>query len=197
MKKRNFLIITIVILLIIVAGAIYLLVSNGDNNTKTNSSIDTNAKALVLYFSVTGNTKKVSEYIKDDINADLIEIEPKEAYTSEDINYSNDDCRANKEQNDPSARPEIKNDIDVSEYDVIFLGYPIWWGDAPKIIITFLENTNLDGKTIIPFCTSGGSGIEQSVETLRSVNPNLNIEDGKRLSSSKESVTSWLNELGY
>ena len=89
-------------------------------------------KTAIIYFSATGNTKKIANYIKEETSGDLIEIEPKEKYTSEDLDY-NDDCRANKEQNDDKARPEIANNIDVDKYDTIYLGYPIWWGDVPKI----------------------------------------------------------------
>ncbi len=122
---------------------------------------------------------------------------PKDKYTSSDLNYDNNDSRANKEQNSSSARPEIANNIDVDKYDVIYLGYPIWWGDIPKIILTFLDTNNLDGKTIIPFCTSGSTGISQSLNTLESYNRNIKWLKGKRFSSSvsEKELTDWIMEL--
>ena len=103
---------------------------------------------LVAYFSATGNTENIAEHLVSILDADLYEIVPQVPYTSEDLNYSNDDCRANQEQNDPTARPSISGNVEnMEDYDVIFLGYPIWWGDAPKIISTFLETYDFDGKT--------------------------------------------------
>ena len=129
----------------------------------------------------------------------LIEIVPKEKYTDNDLNYGNDNSRANKEQNDSNARPEIKNNINTDNYDIIFLGYPIWWGDVPKIILTFLDSHNLNGKTIIPFCTSGSTEISGSLNTLKEYNKNINWIDGKRFSSStsQDEVSSWVNSLNY
>ncbi len=148
--------------------------SNNDNKDENKPNVDTSTnsdrKILVLYFSATGTTKTVAEYIANETKGNLVEIVPKEKYTSEDLNYNITDCRANKEQNDDKARPEISNTINVEDYDTIFIGYPIWWGDVPKIILTLLDNYNLDGKTIIPFCTSGGSSITQSLNTLKSYN---------------------------
>ncbi len=154
-----------------------------DNKSNNNSN---NAKAtdnsVVLYFSATGTTKKIAERIASKSGSELIEIIPKVAYTSDDLNYKSD-CRANREQNDSNARPEIKNTIDISKYDVIYLGYPIWWGTNPKIILTLLDNYDFTGKTIIPFCTSGSTGISGSVNDLRNYNSLLEIKDGKRFSA--------------
>ena len=112
------------------------------------------SKVLVVIFSRTGHTKPLAEYIAEDLNADLYEIEAKVPYTDDDIKYYTN-CRADREQNDPSARPEIAGELpDVTGYDTVFIGYPIWHGQAPKIIYTFLEGVDLSGKTIIPFCTS-------------------------------------------
>ena len=156
---------------------------NNNNNQEQKEEIKTNGNSLVLYFSATGTTKKIAERIADKSNSDIIEIVPKEEYKSEDLNY-NSDCRANREQKDSTSRPEIKNTIDISKYDTIFLGYPIWWGTNPKIILTLLDTYDLTNKTIIPFCTSGSTGIEGSVNDLRNYNSKLNIKDGKRFSSS-------------
>lgn len=149
-------------------------------------SADINKKisnnSAVVYFSATGNTESIAKRISKESNSDIIEIIPKEEYKDEDLDY-NSDCRANREQNDSNARPEIKNKIDISKYDTIYLGYPIWWGTNPKIILTLLDSYDFTGKTIIPFCTSGSSEIDNSVDALRNYNPKLKIKDGKRFSS--------------
>ncbi len=148
----------------------------------------------VVYFSVTGNTKTVAGYIKEELNADLFEIVPKQEYVDADLNYNDRNTRATKEQDSKNARPEIKNDIDVSKYDIVLLGYPIWWGDCPRIIQTFIETGKLNGKTVIPFCTSGSSGISGSESTLKTYK-DINWMAGKRLTTSKSDVTSWVKSL--
>jgi len=160
-------------------------------------------KVLVAYFSATNNTEGVAEKIVDVLGsdkADLYEIVPAVPYTSADLNY-NSDCRANREQNDPSARPEIAGTSTVSnmdEYDVVFLGYPIWWGEAPRIISTFLESCDFEGKTIVPFCTSGSSGIGSSATDLHSLTTGADWLDGQRFSGSANEgdVTAWVDGLG-
>lgn len=175
--------------------------NNTSNNENSNSNGDSdhmsdNKKIAVVYFSATNTTKTVAEYIRDVTNGDLIEIVPKEKYTSNDLNYGNANSRANKEQNDSSTRPEIANTIDVTSYDTIYLGYPIWWGDVPKIILTFLDTYNLSGKTVIPFCTSHSSGISGSLSTLNNYNKNINWKEGKRFSTnSKNEINSWISEV--
>ena len=154
-------------------------------------------KIAIIYFSATGTTEKVAGYIKELTAGDLIEIEPKEKYTDNDLNYNNGNSRATREQNDSSARPEISNTIDTDQYDVIYLGYPIWWGDSPKIILTFLDSHDLSGKTVIPFCTSGSSGITTSVNYFKNNYKNINWLDGKRLTTSESEVTNWVNGLNY
>ena len=165
--------------------------NTGDRETSNNKKI------AIIYFSATGTTKKVAEYIKELTDGDLIEIVPKDKYTDSDLNYNNSNSRATQEQNDFSARPEISNTIDTDSYDVIYLGYPIWWGDAPRIILTFLDEANLSGKTVIPFCTSGSSGISTSVNYFKNNYKNVNWLDGKRLNSSQSEVTNWVNGLNY
>ena len=154
---------------------------------------------LVAYFSATGNTENIAEHLQAILDADLYEIVPEVPYTSEDLNYSNDDCRANQEQNDPNARPAIDGSVDnMEDYEVIFLGYPIWWGDAPKIISTFLESYDLTGKTIVPFCTSGSSGIGSSASALESLTSGAQWLDGQRFpgSASQDTVAQWVDGLG-
>lgn len=156
--------------------------------------------ALVIYFSATGNTEALAQTISQAANADLWEIIPQEPYTAEDINYNNDECRANIEMNDETSRPAISGTIDNFEsYDTIFLGYPIWWGTMPRIINTFLDTYDLSEKTVFPFCTSGSSGISSSVASIRTVCPNAEVKDGFRGTSATtvEEVEEWMNENGY
>lgn len=154
-------------------------------------------KSLVLYFSATNNTEEIAKYISEITSSDILEIIPKDAYTDEELDYNNNNSRANREQNDKNARPEISNKLDLENYDIVYLGYPIWWEEEPRIILTLLDNYNLENKTIIPFCTSGGSGIELSVSNIRNYNDKLNVLDGKRFSpnTSKEEVITWINSL--
>ena len=174
---------------------------NNNQNEEENNNSDNNQtsskKIAIIYFSATGTTKTVATYIKDATGGDLIEIVPKDKYTDADLNYNNSNSRSTKEQNDSSSRPEIANTINTDPYDIIYLGYPIWWGEAPRIIQTFLDNHDLSGKTVIPFCTSGSTGISGSVNTLKRNYQNITWLDGKRLTTSQSEVTSWVNGLNY
>ena len=146
-------------------------------------------KVAVVYFSGTGNTREVANLLAKEANADIFEIIPENMYTADDLNYNDDNCRANQEMNDDSARPAISNDLSVvSEYDVIYLGYSIWWRTAPRIIRTFIENYDISGATLYMFCTSGGSGIESSISDLQKLYPDMNIVDGKRLNDATETA---------
>ena len=157
------------------------------------------SKVLIAYFSATNNTEGIANHLDAILDADLYEITPETPYTSADLNYSDSTTRATREQNDPSARPAISGSVDnMEQYDVIFLGYPIWWGQAPKIISTFLESYDLSGKTIVPFCTSGSSGIGSSATNLHSLAGSATWLDGQRFSgsASRSTVESWVNGLG-
>lgn len=199
-----------IILVILIGVGIFMITSkkeektnNVDNNMNENNTnndmeeISFDSDILVLYFSATGNTKVIAEYIASDVNGELVEIIPLYEYTDEDLNYNVSDSRANLEQNDDSARPEIANIINIDDYETIFIGYPIWWGDVPKIILTLLDTYNFDGKMVIPFCTSGGSSILESQTTLENYNKNINWITGKRFSTStsRNEIASWLEEL--
>lgn len=154
---------------------------------------------LVAYFSATGNTEGIAQHLQSILNADLYEILPEVPYTDEDLNYSNDSCRANQEQNDPAARPAITGTLEHPEnYDVVFLGYPIWWGQAPKVIYTFLESCDFGDATIVPFCTSGSSGIGGSLDDLHALASEANWLDGQRFSGgvSQDEVAQWMDGLG-
>lgn len=176
--KRIICSIIIVISLFMLAGC----TNKDDNNLIIENNNESDSKSLVLYFSATGTTKEVAEKIASISNSDIIEIIPKKKYSQEDLDY-NSNCRANNEQNDPTSRPEIENNIDISKYDVIYLGYPIWWGTNPKIILTLLDSYDFSNKVLFPFCTSGSSSIDKSINDLRKYNDNLIIKDGKRFSS--------------
>lgn len=154
---------------------------------------------LVVYFSRTGNTEKIAEYLIDLTGADSYVINAAVPYSDEDISYGNSSCRANQEQNDSSVRPEIAEPIEsIEQYDTIFLGYPIWWGQEPRIIDTFLESYDFSDKTVIPFSTSHSSGIstsERNIKNLVKIGEQLS---GRRFSadSTKDDVSEWLGELG-
>lgn len=154
---------------------------------------------LVAYFSATGNTEGIAQHLQSILDADLYEIVPEVPYTGEDLNYSNDSSRANQEQNDPAARPAITGTLEHPEdYDVVFLGYPIWWGQAPKVIYTFLESCDFGGATIVPFCTSGSSSIGSSADGLQELTENAQWLDGQRFSggASQDEVAQWVDSLG-
>ena len=172
-----------------VASMLYHYSSGGAGNQPESL---TDSKVLVAYFSATGNTRPVAEKAAEVTGGDLFEILPAQPYTAADLNY-NTDCRANTEQNDPNARPAIANAVeDMGQYDTVLIGYPIWWGRAPKIIHTFLETYDLSGKTVAAFCTSGSSPHEDA--TLRGYEPGAVWLEGRRFSGTSQ-VESWVNGL--
>ena len=155
-------------------------------------------RILVAYFSATGSTRGVAEHIADIVGADLFEIAPEEPYTGADLDYRDASSRASREQDDPAARPAIHGEVeDMGQYGVVFLGYPIWHGQAPKIISTFLEGCDLSGKTVIPFCTSGGSGIDGSEGALNALAPQARWRSGERFGAgaSREAVKDCVDGL--
>ena len=140
-----------------------------------------NAKSLVAYFSATGTTKAAAVRLAKQQGASLWEIAPAEKYTAADLDWRNSQSRSSVEMNDPEARPAIKQCTNIQPYDTIYIGYPIWWGICPRIINSWIDNNlpQLEGKVLIPFATSGGSTIDQSVEYLRTTYPTLNWHDGQ------------------
>lgn len=155
-------------------------------------------KILVAYFSATGTTKGVAEHIANGLNADIYEIVPEEAYTDADLDYNDNNSRTTIEMNDPDARPAISGSVEnMEQYDIIFVGYPIWWGEAPRIVSTFMESYDFSGKTIVPFCTSGGSGIGSSASNLERLTSGATWLDGWRLngSDSQDTVMEWVDSL--
>ncbi len=162
-----------------------------------NNETDTSNNILVVYFSATGTTKSLAEYAADILNADKYEIVPDDPYTEEDLAYYTNG-RADREQNDSSARPAISGGVEnMQKYNTILLGYPIWHGQAPRIISTFLESYDFSGKTILPFCTSHSSDIGTSATNLHSLAENANWLDGKRFAggTTREEIERWLSDL--
>lgn len=159
-------------------------------------------KSLVIYFSATGNTAKVAQAIISQTGADSFEIVPAEPYTDADLNYSDDSCRANREQNDAGARPEISGSIEnFEQYGTIYIGFPIWWGTIPRIINTLLDTYDFGGKTVLPFCTSGGSGISAAAGAIADAELEADVKTGLRLSASAANdcaaeVAAWIEECG-
>ena len=160
---------------------------------------DVSTKTLVVYFSCTGTTELVAEYITEILGADSYEIVPENPYTEADLAYYTNG-RADQEQDDPDARPAISGGVEnMDAYDTIILGFPIWHGQAPRIISTFLESYDFSGKTIVPFCTSHSSGVGSSADNLHSLCvESVEWRAGKRFESgvSKESVQKWIEEIG-
>ena len=152
----------------------------------------------MAYFSATGTTRPLAEYAAVILNADLYEIVPAEPYTDADLDYYSGG-RADQEQDDPDACPAISGSVaDMEQYDTVLLGYPIWHGQAPRIISAFLESYDFTGKTIVPFCTSHSSGIGSSDDNLRPLAPGAHWLEGTRFAggSTKEEMEMWINDLG-
>ena len=171
-----------------------------DESSDNNIDSSSNSKNLVVYYSATGSTKTVAETIADTVGADLFEITPVDPYTSDDLNWTNDNSRVSVEHNDESKRdvPLTKTTPDNwSDYDTVFIGYPIWWGIAAWPVNNFVKGNDFSGKTVIPFCTSASSGLGQSGDLLADMAGTGNWHDGERFSSSASSskVESWVNGL--
>ena len=166
-------------------------------NANAEESKMTDKKVLVAYFSATGTTAGVAEKLATATDGDLFEIKPEQPYTDADLNWHNDQSRSSVEMADKSSRPAIANKVeDMSKYDVIFVGFPIWWGRQPSIIDTFMESYDFAGKTVIPFATSGTSGIGDSGSIMQSLAPQAKVLSGKRFSSgvSETELKKWADE---
>ena len=174
--------------------------SSANSSSATSSSTTTatkpRGKTLVAYFSRTGNTKPLAEYAAEYLGATLFEITAKIPYTDEDIAYYTD-CRADREQKDESARPEIATAVEMDEYDTVIIAHPIWHGIAPRIISTFLEGYDFSGKTLLTFCTSASSPLGQSAKLLQELTPNSTWLESKRfaIGTSREEIEEWLEDV--
>lgn len=208
--KRNIALCVTLIFLVCLAACIGAVIQSSEQPTDTPPVDETdgtedknegeimNDKILVAYFSATGTTESLAKYVAEILGADIYEIVPGVPYTDEDLAYYTNG-RADREQNDPTARPAISGSVENMErYDTVLIGYPIWHGQAPRIISTFLESYDFEGKTLVPFCTSHSSGIGSSGTNLHTLCPNATWLDGKRFSAdtSKSEMEIWLDSIG-
>ena len=155
-------------------------------------------KTLVAFFSAGGVTAKAAKNLAAAANADLFEIVPARPYTRADLNWMDKKSRSTVEMNDRACRPEITSKVaDMAQYDRVFVGFPVWWYREPSIIDTFLEQYDFAGKTLIPFCTSGGSGLGETAENYRRLAPGAKVLEGKRLThrDSEASLRTWVDSL--
>lgn len=157
------------------------------------------SQTLIAYFSASGVTARLAKTLQQATGGDLYEIRPAQPYTQADLNWNDSRSRSSVEMNDKAARPAIASPaVDVAKYDTIFVGFPIWWYEAPRIIQTFLESSDFSGKTVIPFATSGGSGMGKTSEILKNSCPGAKVLPGKRFpaSASVNEISDWVNSLG-
>ena len=169
-----------------------------DTSSEATESSEEDGGTLVVYFSATGTTKGVAEKIAGITGADTYEIKAAQEYTDADLNWNDSSSRSTKEQNDSSARPEIGSDaVSLDGYTTIYIGYPIWWGEEPRIMDTFVESHSFDGITMIPFCTSSSSGIGRSGQNLADNAGTGTWLDGKRFGAgaSEDEIRSWIEGL--
>lgn len=170
-----------------------------EETTDDNQEPQETGKILVAYFSYTGNTKLLAQYAAELLGADLAEIVPAQPYTAEDTEYNNPDCRARTEYNDPASRPAISGTIEnMAQYDTVLIAHPIWYGDAPRIMDTFMESYDFSGKTLTTFCTSAQSPLGPSAENLKKFATSATWLESRRfeIGSSKEQVGEWLSSIG-
>ena len=215
--NKKVVVLIVLILVIVIAGIIIGINLAGRNeNTniaenKTNNERQTNTeivqnnegngsgKILVVYFSHTGNTETVANFIHEAVGGDIVKLETEEEYTD---NY-NDLLDIAQEEKNENARPALKTQIDnIDEYDTIFLGYSIWWGDMPMALYTFLDEYDLSGKTIAPFTTSGGSGLSGTPSDIEDEEPNATVTEGlsimdDNVENSQDEVNEWLSEIDF
>lgn len=172
--------------------------SDAPSDETSTKSTESGAKSLVVYFSWSGNTEKVAKSIQNQTGSDIFEIVPKTPYST-DYNTVVDNAKAEQQKN---ARPEIKDSIpNIADYDTVYVGFPNWWGDMPMILYTFFDTYNLSGKTVALFCTSGGSGLSNTVNEVKELEPNAAVTKGLHISSGASAnpdsaVKSWLDEIG-
>ena len=218
MNKKVIAVIGAVIIIAVVGILVYMFTnsnseSTNNNNNESNNQVQNNnndnnvssddttsdGNILILYFSMTGNTEAVANFIHDEVGGDIVKLETEETYPDD----YNDLLDVAQEEQSENARPELSTTIDnLDEYDTIFLGYPIWWGDMPMAIYSFLDNYDLSGKTIAPFVTSGGSGLSGTPSNIKNEEPNANVVEGLSIydsdaRNSRNEVVDWLNGLGY
>ena len=222
MNKKVITLIGVLVLLVVIGGVIYFTTrdntqsnenpnqennnqvtndneeNNNEEECEDNNTTSTGNRVLILYFSMSGNTETVAEFIHEEVGGDLVKLETEKTYSS-DYNDLLDEAQEEQRNN---ARPALKTTINLDNYDVIFLGYPNWWGDMPMPIYTLLDEYDFSGKIIAPFVTSGGSGFSNTLSEIRNAEPNANVTEGLSISgssasSSRNRVNTWVEELGY
>ena len=198
MNKKVMAILIVILLGGLVFGVVYYKTRNSNKNY--DDMVKKDSKVLVVYYSAQGHTDNVAKKIASNLNADVFLIEPKDEYTSDDLNYSDSNSRVSKEHNDESLRDvELKN-ISVDnwdDYDVVLIGYPIWWGIAAWPVNNFVKGNDFNGKTVIPFCTSASSGLGNSGKNLEAMANGGNWLEGKRFSSraSDSVIKEWTDSI--
>ncbi len=185
------------IALLLTAGTILSSCAQKNKEKEMDNDKNAAAKVLVAYFSATGTTARKAELIAGATSGKIVEIVPEETYSSADLDWNNPRSRSSSEMKNPASRPAIKKeDIDMNGYDVVFLGYPIWWDEAPRAVNTFIESHSLQGKRVVPFATSGGSTIANSVRTLKRTYPEIRWNDGKLLNNADAAdVEAWAKSV--
>ena len=203
MNKKVLVLIIVLVVLVLIGGGIYLFTKDsGENNenapVNNNDNETDELSTLVVYFSNSGNTEILANFIHNYVGGDIIALEPTVAYPED----YNDLLDVAQEEQQSDARPEFNDlNIDIDDYDTIFIGYPNWWGDMPMIIYTFFDTYDLSGKTIAPFNTSGGSGLSRTVETIRELEPDATVTDGftvlgDNVNRAMSDVEEWIDSLG-
>lgn len=188
MKK---LVMMLMALLVISLSACSQSNSSKKENNKENSEMK---KTLVAYFSASGTTKAVAQQLAEVVGADLHEIKPEQPYTDADLDWNDKQSRSTIEMNDKNSRPAITAKLqNMNDYEVVYVGFPIWWYTCPTIINTFMEAYDFSGKTVIPFATSGGSSIKKACTDLKASYPNVDWKEGKLLNhASKDELQEWV-----
>ena len=184
-----------VALIVVLVGVIFVFKSN--NGGEVMAEAKSNKKVLVAYFSASGVTAGVADKLSKAIGADLFEIKPAQPYTNADLDWTNKKSRSSVEMDDRNSRPAIANKVtDMSKYDVVFVGFPIWWYREPSIIDTFMESYDFSGKEVVPFATSGGSGMGDSGSIMQKLAPKATVDSGKRFSSgvSEKDLKTWASK---
>lgn len=208
MNKKVLVLIIVLVVLVLIGGGIYLFtkdsgennenapVNNNNNNDENNETDE--LSTLVVYFSNSGNTEILANFIHNYVGGDIVALEPTVAYPED----YNDLLDVAQEEQRSDAIPEFNDlNIDIEDYDTIFIGYPNWWGDMPMIIYTFFDTYDLSGKTIAPFNTSGGSGLSRTVGTIRELEPDATVTDGftvlsDNVDNAMSDVEEWIDSLG-
>lgn len=183
--------------LLILLSVVGIVTTIGTQQKQDMNKERSNHRILIAYFSATGTTARAAERLANATDGELYAIVPAQPYTSADLDWNDKQSRSSVEMNDPKLRPAIKSKKEnITDYDVVFIGYPIWWNLAPRIINTFIESHDLKGKTVIPFATSGGSTLAGSAAALKKNYPTLNWREGRLLNRADEkSIRNWVDKL--